>query len=268
MLRDFIYLDQRVVNQFLAQLEGGLFDEETERRSQTGKGGFGAGVRAPLGDVKAEKSRESTTEIERSTRQTPESNFNRLFDYLDKGELISVDDVDEKFFADGLKRADLLHVEEVRLEVSGFQQAAALANQLSDLLPVMELFGADVDIDAKTRNGIQAVGALARQDGPLPVIARIPGSAKLTVAMELDRSFLLDEVGGAASLLVRVVKTLKKGETHLVGDPTGGLASRASRAERRKLASGFQTKGARGLGINSPEIAYPAIIGTAIAIYR
>ena len=267
MLRDFIYLDQRLVNQFLAQLEGGLFDEETERRSQTGKGGFAGGVRAAVIEAKAEKTRETTTETERSTRQTPESQFNRLFDYLSKDDLISVSDVDEKPFVDGLKRGDLLHFEEAALEVSGFQQAAALAQQLSDLLPVMDLFG-DVDIDDKTRAEMQAVGALANSAGPLPVIARIPGKAKLAIAMELDRQFLLDDVAGEASILVRVIKVLKKGESHLVGDPTGGLVSRAPRAQRRKMASGFDTKGARGLGINSPQIAYPAIIGTAIAIYR
>ncbi len=69
-------------------------------------------------------------------------------------------------------------------------------------------------------------------------------------------------------MLLRVVRTLKKGETLLVGDPTGGLADKMPRAERRKMTSKFSSTEARRLGLTSPEVSYPAIIGTAIAIYR
>jgi hypothetical protein len=225
------------------------------------------GVHAPVVNARADKGRERTTEAERTTRQTPESQFNRLYDYLEKDELISLGEVDDKTFVDGLKRGQLLDFEDTTVEVSGFYQAAAYAKQLSGLLPLVELFGADVDIDQKSRAGMQAVGALANEEGPLPVIARAPGSAKLAIAMDLHRSFLLDAVAGEASLLVRVVKVLRRGQTHLVGDPTDGVASHACRADRRKLTSGFDKK-AQSLGLNNPQIGYPGIVGTAIAIYR
>jgi hypothetical protein len=39
--RDFLYLDRALVRSFLAQIEGGEYDEVTERQKTTGKGGIG-----------------------------------------------------------------------------------------------------------------------------------------------------------------------------------------------------------------------------------
>lgn len=104
MLRDFLYLNHKLVGQFLAQLEGGVFDEETERTSQTGKGGFSGALHAPVAELKGEKGRESTSENERIMRQTPESQFNRLYDYLNKDDMLSVDEISDPAFVSGLKQ--------------------------------------------------------------------------------------------------------------------------------------------------------------------
>jgi hypothetical protein len=102
---------------------------------------------------------------------------------------------------------------------------------------------------------------------PLGVIAIVPGRARLSIAMELDRSYLKGDVRGESSLLVRVIRVLRRGDTHLVGDPTAGLASKMPRAERRQMSKKFDKK-ANPLGLNNPEIRFPGIVGTAIGIYR
>ncbi|MDQ6945283.1 MAG: hypothetical protein M3256_03200 [Actinomycetota bacterium] len=121
ILREFLYLNSKLTDQFLAQLEGGLFDEETERDSQTGKRGLGGGVRASVAEVKAEKGSERKNETERVRRQTPESQFNRLYDYLGEDELMSIGDgIDDPAFASGLQRGLVLELSDVTIAVSGF----------------------------------------------------------------------------------------------------------------------------------------------------
>lgn len=268
MLRDFVYLNSKLVGQFLAQLEGGVYEEETERSSQTGRGSLKGSVRSPIGKVGGERVREGTDEQERVLKQTPESQFNRLYEHLTDQELIRTDGIDQTDFVDGLVRGILLEVPDVTLDMGGFQKAAELAQQLTDLMPMMEVFGSDGGFDEQAKEGMKNFAAMLGGGATMPVIASIPGSVSVKVAMDLDRAYVLDKVEGEATLLVRVVRKLKKGESLLVGDPTGGLASKASDDSRRELLNAFDSEAAQAYGMRSPEIRYPAIVGTAVAIFR
>ncbi len=234
MLRDFVYLNTKLVQQFISQLQGSVFDEETERTSQTGKGGLRGAVRVPVAELAAEKGKEHTTERERILRQTPESQFNRLHECLSADELIFVEqEIDDAAFVVGLRRSALLDIADVTLNVSGFQQVAALAKHFDGLMPLMTMLGGQANMDEDTQHVMAQLSALDDGNGPLPVIAKVPGDAKVVIALELDRQYILDQIAGEASLLVRVNRVLKKNEIYLVGDPTGGLVALGSRANRR-----------------------------------
>lgn len=83
-LRNFLYLDAVLVEQFLAQLEGGVYDEEEQSETSARARGASAGARAgPLGaQLSGSRSGEQTTK--RTVRLTPEANFGRLETLLDE----------------------------------------------------------------------------------------------------------------------------------------------------------------------------------------
>ena len=45
-MRDFVYLDERLVDQYLAQIEDGLYDDERKRQGNTTSRGIEAALRA------------------------------------------------------------------------------------------------------------------------------------------------------------------------------------------------------------------------------
>jgi hypothetical protein len=78
VLRQFLYRDDELVLQFLAQLEGGTYDEELVTEQNQSGGAFGGGVGAGPAKLSAERKKQGSWEASRTVRQTDESRFNRL----------------------------------------------------------------------------------------------------------------------------------------------------------------------------------------------
>lgn len=268
MMREFLYLNSRLVQQFLAQVEGGVFDETNEKTSQSGKGGLTAGVKTPVIEGRADKSRESSTENERTVRQTPESEFNRLYQHLQTDGLVEIDEIDETEYVSKLPRGTLLELFDINVHRSGFQEIGGIAKQAAGLLPLMDAFGMSSDVSDKTRTQIETAASLDDDSKPLGVIGSISGSANVQVGFDLIRASILEEVEGEVTALVKVSKVLKRGDSHMVGDVTGGLSSQLSREQRRKMMSGFKKGGPGGISLSKPEIHYPGFVATVVAIYR
>jgi hypothetical protein len=77
VLRQFLYRDDELVLQFLAQLEGGTYDEELVTEQNQSGGAFGGGVGAGPAKLSAERKKQGSWEASRTVRQTDES---RLID--------------------------------------------------------------------------------------------------------------------------------------------------------------------------------------------
>lgn len=136
---------------------------------------------------------------------------------------------------------------------------------------MMRAFGAKSDFDESTLTEIRAVLSLSEGRGTQPVIASIPGALGLTVGMELNRRFVKTEEWDIdASVLFRVPRVLRRGESQLVGDPIGGVLKLLPAPKRAELVARMDNpERAAELGVTSPsQIEYPAIVGTPIAIYR
>jgi hypothetical protein len=83
-LRDYMYLDEDLVERLLSQVEGGISDAETQTDVEKLDKRRGAGVQ--VAPVKAEAGRTKGTEssTSRAVRQTPDSACPRLIDLLEQ----------------------------------------------------------------------------------------------------------------------------------------------------------------------------------------
>jgi hypothetical protein len=269
-LRDFLYLDEHLVGTFLAQAERGVVKERIERERTSGRGGFGAGIVHTPVTAGFEKSKERSLEIEAVVQQTPESEYNRLYELLEANDLVVIDQADEEAMVGEVRRKQIIEVD-ARVHVSGLFQLLGVMSTLEELLPVMRAFGTGSDFDESTLTQIRAVLSLSEGRGTQPVIASIPGALGLTVGMELNRRFVKTEEWDVdASVLFRVQRVLRRGESQLVGDPIGGVLKLLPAPKRAELVARMDNpERAAELGVTSPsQIEYPAIVGTPIAIYR
>ena len=267
MFRQFLYLDAALVREFLAQAEGGIYDEARELSvSESKRGGSArAGTAAFGGGLERSKSAQSETEA--VVRQTAASEFNRLYDKINEAGLAVFDAIDAPVETLPIARKDIIEVD-ARLRISGLKKMLDLFGSFGRLLPVMEQFGAKADVDPQMTEMAGALDSL--NDGaPLPVIGTVPGECGLKIAMDLlPAAVQASSIDGEATVLLKVQRILRKGDHEVVGDPFGGLMSMIPPPDRDELLKSLQSPEAKSFGIGEMTIEYPALVGTAIAIYR
>lgn len=264
--RQFLYLDHPLVRDFLAQTEGGVFDETRQLTNTEGKGGFSvkAGV-GPAG-AGAEKTKNTRVESELVVKQIAASEFDRLYTHLEEHGLQVFDAVDVSADDLPIRRKDIVEVD-ARVRVSAGQALVDMFGMAGRQAPLLEEMGFTDNFDANTAKAMQAFAKL-NGDQPLPVIASVPGESGLQVALELRRDGVLTENWDAeASVVFKVQRILRPDDRYLVGDPFGGLLKVLPDAQRAEILAQMET-GLAELELDEFEVRYPAIVGTPIAIYR
>jgi len=84
VLRQFLYRDDDLIREFIAQLEGGVFDEDTRTSRTSGKKTAGGEIGAGPLRARAEGGRENAEEVARTVRQTGASEFERFHRALEE----------------------------------------------------------------------------------------------------------------------------------------------------------------------------------------
>ena len=260
LLRDFLYLDDRLTSQYLAQLEGGIYDEEQQSETTGRNRGGEAGAKA--GPISARGSRGQSAEKSRNRtmRRTPEGDFGRLEKLLDEQDSVQwLEAFDEEIW-EALERGEALRIAS-ELKVSSIYQVADMAASVGPMMELMEVFGESVD--AETQDAITGLTQVNQVLKDIVVVAHAAGAPKYKFICPLKREFLREEVrslGGECIVVGTLQRRLKSGERYSLLDSMGlgGLP----RAERRKAE--------RNMKKDLPDavVAAPAALLTPLAIYR
>lgn len=260
LLRDFLYLDDRLTSQYLAQLEGGIYEEEFQSAT-TGRN-RGAEAGAKVGPLNAGGSRGQNAEVSRTRtmHQTPEGDFRRLEKLLDDEEGLQwLEAFDDEIWNE-LERGETLRIESV-LEISSIYQASEMASSVGPLVALMETVGETVD--AETQEAISGMTRFSEALKDIPVVAHAAGAPKYKFICPLKRDYLREDLGALAGECIVVgslQRRLKPTERYSILDSLG--ASGLPRAQRRQAERDIK-KGASDLVIRAP-----AALLTPLAIYR
>jgi hypothetical protein len=268
VLRQFLFLDTELVRQFLAQLEGGSYEEEAQRiRDSRGKeaagelGASGLGARA---GIRAGRTSGQEEEVERTVQQTPEAAYARLYERLQEQQAIQWLEAFDAAIWDQLRRGEVIEVEVV-VAVSTFARYAQLGEQMGPLMEVMQAIGEPVDDETKT--ALAMFGNLGQMLGSAtPFVARVPGAPEFKFVGSVTAPGLrveLDQLDGEATIAAKIQRKLTADERYTILDFIPGIRGLAAhdRAEMEKELT------------NSPEmpdmvIDGPLAVVTPIAIYR
>ncbi|MBM4722484.1 hypothetical protein GS439_06505 [Rhodococcus hoagii] len=257
-MRDFLYLDNRLVDQFLAQVEDGLFDDEREREAR--KRGRGANLDASVGNVRAgvRLDGDSETDVERVRRQTPESRYNRLHQHL---ELASLNEESSQIY--GALKPRLFVEAECYVDVPSVGRALADVENLTGVLDLMSSFSPG-SVDADAPEMLKGLAAVSRSSGGALIATAEIRMDEPTLVFKLDRTSLRVPVGdleGDAVVVGMVQKKWPEGEQYpLLTIPGINLLSRA---DRRKMGKGSVPK-----QDDQMVLPGPAVSMTVVAIYR
>jgi hypothetical protein len=267
MLRQFLYLDESLVKEFLAQAEGGLYDERKQSAETTR--GAKAGGKLGIGSVGAEVggSAQGLERSERTVVQTGPSEFERLHAYLDdQRSVISVSDVDDKHW-ERLRRGSFLEIEaDVRL--SGMTTMAQLAEAASGFMAFAEAFGQPMEQEAK--NNVQLVKALATVTENLPVAVHVVADTRFKFRAKLQSQWLrvaVEDIAGEAIVLGKLGRKLVPGQTLALDEILPGMEF-VKPTDRRKLERQLRSTEVPGVRIGDMSLSFPAADLVPLAIFR
>jgi hypothetical protein len=191
-LRYFLYRDDRIVSQFLEQLEGGVYDEENIKQQASGGSSLGVGVKAGPVTGNVDRTKSNATESELSLRQTGPSRFSRFHELASAEEAVQVLDACDDAIWDQLGVGEILDAG-VTLAVPEMTKGLRMLGQVSDMMP---LFG--------------AIGGMAGDDGnPLIDPAEFATMTEKLPAME-QAAAAIEQAGIRPS--VQVLHPAKAGE--------------------------------------------------------
>jgi hypothetical protein len=224
-LRQFLYYDESLVNDFLSQLEGGQAEEVTRReqlqRDRKGELNVGAGPLKAGGG----RGRSVTEETEAVIRQSRASNFERLHELLiGADELNEIEDYLDAETWERIKRGSLLEIDAqvaVPQMARLFSDPAAFAN----LASLMKTISPE-SIDADGEKVLEIISCLAKsglgEGGTLTAVGNPPGSP-YNLVMRLDRKSIIPgaELDGEATILAKMARKLKQDDKELVIDMPG-----------------------------------------------
>lgn len=261
LLRSFLYLDDRLTEQYLAQLEGGIYDVEQQAESGTRERGVHLGAKAGPVSSGASWGRDAKSETSRTVRQTPESAYGRLERLLeDQDQIQDLESVDSSIWGQ-LTPGDVLRVRST-VKVPSFFIATEMAGNVAPLLDVMGMVGEVSDDERAAISGMTTLG----QTAGLSVVAHLAGSPRFKLVCRLHRDFLradLSELAGECTVVGVLDRHLRTGENYSIMDDLKlGGAQALPRDERRKMQRGMKRD------MRDSVVSAPAALVTPVAFFR
>jgi hypothetical protein len=269
MLRQFLYLDERLQAEFLSQAEGGTYDAQQEKRTSAANRKGSAGVRIPVLEAGAELTSGSDESVERKVTQTPSSQFDRLYNYLTTEELVTALGSADQTIWDAMRRGTFVEIE-ATVALSGMSTIAKLAEAAQGFIALSEAIGQPVDDETKAQFSVIELVTGARASETLPVIVRLAGTPEYKFRADLDREHIRvdeDDLIGESVVIGKVQRKLERGQTLPLDVLFPGIEF-VSNAERKKLEKTLRATNVPGMPIGEMSLSYPAAVLTPLAIFR
>lgn len=265
-MREFLYLNESLVDQFLAQVEDGLWEEQQEREKRTGdkKGGGSIGAKG----LKVEGSMGSGREIEesRTRRQTPESRFNRLAKLapeLPDGEFLQIEDDTRDLY--GILKPGLLIATECYVDIPSVGRAVAKIEEVKGLVDFMTIFGSE-RLDPGAQEAIDGISAFAERAGGDIICTGEIGDDLPILVFKLKSEYLrvdVSDLEGDAVILANVHRKWPEGDSYpILTVPGLDVMSRKDRRKMKATAKKTDTED------NDVFLEGPGITLSVVAIFR
>ena len=266
-LRDYVYLDNALVEMFLSELEGGVASEEEKTQVEKSGKTKGGGVKIPVAraDIDYDTSKESGTSL--TVRQTPESACARLIEKLEAADSLQFLETLDDGIWNQLRRGEALQIN-AEIELSALSQLGGLADAIGPMAEIMQSAGAGSDFEGMEQ--IKAFSQLAGQMKKIPVLARPSGAPEYTFIANLKPDALRVEqpqLTGEAVIVGTLERRLRENESWTIFDALGfaGLP----RNMRREMEQSFSlSDDSEFAGLGSMVVKPPAALLNPIAIYH
>lgn len=265
ILRNFLYLDTSILNDYLATMDGYIIESgeliENKTTSTSGKAGIKVVEAGREVDVKSGR----VSKI----KQTDAGNFQKLYDLLEVESMLQYLEVfDEKIWK-SIRRNEIVEVPGMLSVTKMFDTMNQVGN-ISPLIEMMTAFGKTDLVDDKSMeaiNGLKAVSDM-NSDKEIPVTLKLEFNDKYIFAAKLIPEYLRGDISkleGEVTIIGKVQKIIPDGQEYELFSFTSGIDSimkHQSREQRRKYDKNKSNNDV------SDKITGPAMILIPLAIYK
>lgn len=264
VLRNFLYLDESALDNYLAAVEGGVHDVEqvVSRTGQEGKGSVGANL--PLLNVGTAGSQSTQNEVSAQRRVVAAAKFERLINRAspDMIEIMDEQRWNELQRGEFLEAAVDLRLSKLSLTLSGIESFESLAGALSgsggQVIPTEQL---------QMLGAIREILNMAFIKG-IPVVCEFLPDREQKLVCFLDPQWLkvpISSLSGEVTVAVKLQRRLAPGEKFTLADPFAGLRNFPLTPEQNQELT---TQIATALpDIMTDVVSPPGAVANVLAIY-
>lgn len=264
IFREFLYLDEEKVNSFLAQVEGGIYDESKSKEVSSRKKGGSAHLGVAGARAGAEAGNERGGETERIVRDTPESKFNRLYPELKAREVNK--DANKSIWKD-ISTSEIVCLD-CEVEVPSIVRVMNQADGISNIMSMMETFAPD-QVTSQNQEMIKEIQGFSKYVGGDKIMALGYTEAESPVfAFNIRKDNLIgvkpEDLEGELKVVGKVEGKWIEGEDKSLLDIPGiSLLSRRDRRAMSRSSSPQPLDSSKDMVIPGPGVSL-----SVIAIYR
>lgn len=269
-LRNFLYLNTKIIEDYLSAIDGYVYDEESQAITNSSENGIAGktGIKAFTGE--RNKTKKLDEEVKRSVKISDASKFDKVFTYLQSGDedeqVKYYEFLSEEIFLK-LHRDDFLEV----LVTARFSKMKELTDSVIKLGEIASAIQGITDqklLDCKTQeaiNGFSTIGQLRSGKGISCVFDFEDG--RFPLVAYLDESYFrcsYDNFVGQSYMLCKVLRKIPKGESIKLDEMFEDVKNlQLNRKQRRNLPKNMDNP-----DVVRDVVKGPLLIVIPIAVYQ
>lgn len=215
-LRSYLYMNQRLVDDYLSAIDGSLYEEELVRTqknvSQNSVIEAGLPMTGTGGQINADDGKIS----EKTLKITYAAKLKKIVDFLNKeNQLKEIEDLDAEVLQ-GLKREDFIEVF-VNLRPSKMQHLVESLNKITNMFSSIGSLLSLTEEDQNMMTQMKDLGKMKEQAdaGTCQVVFNPDGNENISLVAQLEKEFLLEpmeKINKQCYVLCKVQRKIKSNE--------------------------------------------------------
>lgn len=219
ILRNFLYLDNNMMEDYLSALDGYLIEEQNEIKTNSYANDVGGDVKFLKGDM----STTSETKVDSKKAITYAAKFQKLYDLMAKNTMLRcIDEINEKIWRE-IHRSDIIEID-VNIEIA---KSFNNFKGVKDAVPMLDLLQTMGAINSNNPNDIKAIQAISKlckmvNTNKVPIICKNTTSEEYKFYGALQQDYLkndISELEGNVTIIGKVQKILEKDVSDEIYNP-------------------------------------------------
>lgn len=269
-LRNFLYLNTKIVDDYLASIDGYVYDEEAQSIATSSENALKAGIGAGLLSGNGTRTGKAEEEVKRSVRISDAAKFDKVFKYLQEGDedeqIKYYECLSEDIFKD-LQRDDFLEVL-VTARFSKMKELSDTVKKLGELAAIFQEITDQQILDGKAKEAVAGFSALEQlQSGKAISCVFSFTDEKFPLIAYLDEKyFKCDQESfiGESYMVCKVLRKIPKGRNVKLDEIFDDVKKLPmNRQQRRNMPKNMENP-----EILKDVIKGPALVVIPIAVYQ